>query len=173
MALLASCGQPAANRSAGASDGVTLDIPPATPSQNTVEAPAPPPATPPPPATRPPVTPKPALAKTEAPTAVAKARERAAKPIEPIQQEEQISPPEPSPKRPAAAEKAPAAKLPLPNAVVARTIERIGYACGQVTTTSAVEGAGGPAYKVTCSSGASYRASTVRGHLRFHVWGRK
>lgn len=66
--------------------------------------------------------------------------------------------PEPSAAQPAAA------SLPLPNRVIARTIERIGYACGQVAST--VEGEAG-AYKVTCTSGQSYQATPVRGRYRF------
>ena len=56
------------------------------------------------------------------------------------------------------------ASLPLPNSVVARTIGRIGYPCGQVATASAM---GGGAFKVTCTSGHSYRAAPVRGRYRF------
>ena len=58
-----------------------------------------------------------------------------------------------------------AASMPLPNAVVARTIERIGYACGEVASTSAMEGEG--VFKVTCTSGQSYRAAPVHGRYRF------
>jgi hypothetical protein len=57
-----------------------------------------------------------------------------------------------------------AASLPLPNRVIARTIERIGYACGQIVST--VEGEAG-VYKVTCTSGHSYQATPVRGRYRF------
>ena len=56
------------------------------------------------------------------------------------------------------------ASLPLPNAVVARTIGRIGYPCGQVATSSAM---GDGVFKVTCTSGHSYRAAPVRGRYRF------
>lgn len=59
-----------------------------------------------------------------------------------------------------------AAKMPLPNAVIARTIGRIGYACGQVASTSAVEGQSG-VFKVTCTSGHSYQAAPVRGRYHF------
>jgi hypothetical protein len=58
-----------------------------------------------------------------------------------------------------------AAALPLPNAVVARTLDRIGYSCGKVAATSAV---GSGVYKVTCTSGASYQATPVRGRYHFH-----
>ena len=54
--------------------------------------------------------------------------------------------------------------------LVARTIERIGYSCGQVASTSAVEGAAG-VYKVTCTSGQTYRAAPVHGRYRFRRWG--
>lgn len=60
-----------------------------------------------------------------------------------------------------------AADMPLSNATIARTIHRIGYSCGQVASTSAVEGAAPGVFTVTCSSGATYRASPVRGRYRF------
>jgi hypothetical protein len=59
-----------------------------------------------------------------------------------------------------------AAAMPLPNSVVARTIDRIGYSCGSVASTSAIEGAQG-AFTVTCTSGQSYRAAPVRGRYPF------
>ena len=58
-----------------------------------------------------------------------------------------------------------AASLPLPDAVVARTIERIGYSCGKVT--GAVAGASPGVYQVTCSSGDTYQATPVHGRYRF------
>lgn len=59
--------------------------------------------------------------------------------------------------------------LPLSNSTIARTIERIGYACGEVASTIA---AGAPgAYKVTCTSGQSYQATPVNGRYRFRRWG--
>ena len=66
---------------------------------------------------------------------------------------------------PGPAPEAVAATLPLPNAVIARTIGRIGYPCGQVAATSA---AGTPGvFTVTCTSGHSYRAAPVHGRYRF------
>lgn len=59
-----------------------------------------------------------------------------------------------------------ASKLPLPNSVIARTIGRIGYPCGQVVSTASMDGAPGT-FKVTCTSGHSYRAAPVRGRYRF------
>jgi len=64
------------------------------------------------------------------------------------------------------------ASLPLPNKVVARTIERIGYSCGQVESTTPVEGAAPGVFKVTCSSGQSYRAAPTRGRYHFRRWER-
>lgn len=63
-----------------------------------------------------------------------------------------------------------AASLPLPKKVVARTIERIGYSCGEVASASAIEGAPGT-FKVTCSSGQSYQASPARGRYHFRRLG--
>lgn len=62
------------------------------------------------------------------------------------------------------------ATMPLPNRVIARTIERIGYRCGEVASTAAVEGSPG-VFKVTCSSGQAYQASPVRGRYHFRRLG--
>ena len=71
---------------------------------------------------------------------------------------------------PTAAPQAAPADLPLPKTVVARTIDRIGYACGSVVSTS---GGGTPGvFTVTCSSGQTYRASPVHGRYRFSRAGR-
>jgi hypothetical protein len=72
--------------------------------------------------------------------------------------------------QPAAAEPV-AASLPLPATIVARTIERIGFACGHVDSTTAVEGAAPGTFKVTCSSGQTYQAAPVRGRYHFRRWG--
>lgn len=63
-----------------------------------------------------------------------------------------------------------AASMPLSNATVARTIERIGYRCGSVSSTTAGESAG--VYNVTCSSGQSFQAKPVRGRYHFRRVGR-
>ena len=60
----------------------------------------------------------------------------------------------------------PVAAMPLSNAAIARTIGRIGYSCGSVASTSAVEGEEG-VFNVTCTSGDSYRAAPVHGRYRF------
>ena len=60
-----------------------------------------------------------------------------------------------------------AADMPLPGKTIARTLDRVGYKCGDVSATSAVEGASG-VYNVTCSSGQTYQASRVHGRYRFH-----
>jgi len=59
------------------------------------------------------------------------------------------------------------ASMPLPKATIARTIGRIGYACGQVASTSAIEGEGPGVFKVTCTSGHSYKAAPQRGRYHF------
>ncbi|MDL2340487.1 MAG: DnaJ domain-containing protein [Pseudomonadota bacterium] len=57
------------------------------------------------------------------------------------------------------------AALPLSSGAAARTIERIGYSCGTVSSTVA-SGAPG-VFTVTCTSGQSYRATPVRGRYHF------
>ena len=74
---------------------------------------------------------------------------------------------------PLALESAPAvvaASLPLSDATVARTIQRIGYSCGKVASTVAGEAAG--VFTVTCTSGQSFQARPVRGRYHFRRLGR-
>ena len=59
-----------------------------------------------------------------------------------------------------------AAAMPLPHKTVARTIDRIGYACGTVASTAPVEGAAG-VFTIICSSGQSFQAKPVNGRYRF------
>jgi hypothetical protein len=59
-----------------------------------------------------------------------------------------------------------AASMPLPKPTIARTLHRIGYSCGSVASTSAVDGQAG-VFTVTCTSGQSYRASPQHGRYRF------
>lgn len=59
------------------------------------------------------------------------------------------------------------AALPLPPAVIARTIERIGYPCGEVASTSAADGEAPGIFRVTCTSGHTYRATPVGGRYHF------
>ena len=58
------------------------------------------------------------------------------------------------------------AALPLSKSTIARTIDRIGYRCGEVASATAVDGAPGT-FSVTCSSGQTYRATPVHGRYRF------
>lgn len=77
------------------------------------------------------------------------------------------------PLAPASADAAPqpvAASMPLPNGVVARTIERIGYSCGKVASSAAVDGSPG-VFTVTCTSGQRYQASPIHGRYRFRRLG--
>jgi hypothetical protein len=66
-----------------------------------------------------------------------------------------------------AAPTAAAARMPLPNSVIARTIHKIGYSCGSVASTSPVESGASGTYTVTCTSGQSYQAKPVGGRYRF------
>jgi hypothetical protein len=59
-----------------------------------------------------------------------------------------------------------AARMPLPNSTIARTLHRVGYSCGQVASAVPVDGQAG-VFTVTCTSGQSYRASPQRGRYRF------
>ena len=79
---------------------------------------------------------------------------------------------------PAAAETVPAAPLPEPaaaapsrpalsDAMIAHTLGRIGFPCGRVVSTSPVEDG---AWRIECSSGASYRGSDRSGRMRFKRW---
>lgn len=74
---------------------------------------------------------------------------------------------------PEAATPAAAAKLPLSGRTVARTIGRIGYACGAVSSVTPVEGGTPGVFKVTCASGDAYQARPVNGRYRFRRWGRQ
>lgn len=63
------------------------------------------------------------------------------------------------------------AAMPLPNSVIARTIERIGYQCGEVASATAIEGEGQSVFRVNCTSGGSYQAKLVGGRYRFRRLG--
>lgn len=69
---------------------------------------------------------------------------------------------------PSAMETVAASGLPIAAGVMARTIERIGYACGSVASATPAQGAG--VYKLTCTSGDIYRATPVHGRYRFKRW---
>jgi len=62
-----------------------------------------------------------------------------------------------------------AASMPLSNGVLARTIHRIGYPCGRVSST--VAGGAPGVFTVTCTSGHSYQAAPVHGRYRFRRMG--
>jgi hypothetical protein len=87
----------------------------------------------------------------------------------PDSQPAEVATDQPATETPAAAQSV-AAAMPLSNATVARTIERIGYSCGNVASTAAVDGAEG-AFKVTCSSGQSYQATRLHGRYHFRRLG--
>jgi hypothetical protein len=135
-----------------------------------------------------PVAPKPIAPAVEPPTVIepavneaqsmvprqpkpAATRIRRTVPAQPVMAESQVADEIPDlPTEQVVAQTAPApdsaATMPMSNAAIARVIGRIGYACGSVTSTTAVEGSPG-VFSVTCSSGDSYRAAPVRGRYHF------
>jgi hypothetical protein len=149
--------------------GVTIPLPPAVPA-----------AEPPP---QPPEQKNGSVPEPEAPEEKAIAGEEADKPAPAA---EKAKPPAPQPK---AAEKPeaeppeaePATKTvertgerpPLSDSLIASTIRRIGYPCPSVRSTSAISGDGpSPSgYRITCSSGDTYRGTVINGHLRFRKFG--
>lgn len=164
MMALAGCGDSAQQTSKAApNSGVTIELPEpvlndatAPPSAEQAEA----------------VEPKPPL--SDAPTrAVASGK---AETRDLAENKKPLAAPEPQPAPPPEASRAaedatPASttsRPPLPNAVIARTLERIGFRCGSVTSTARIEGSDDPsAYEVTCTSGQKYRASARTGRYRF------
>jgi len=74
------------------------------------------------------------------------------------------------PPAPAAAADATPAQLPISNVQAARTIDRIGFSCGEVVSTERVLTDGGAVFRINCSSGQSYRGTTQRGRFRFRRW---
>ena len=122
------------------------------------------------------ISPAPPLTLTQEGAAVARPTLRSTAPsrrVVPAVREEAASAPEPvapdlAEAPPTQAEEsmpAVAARLPLADATVARTIRRIGYPCGSVASTAAGSGAG--VFVVTCTSGHSYRATPINGRYRF------
>ena len=57
--------------------------------------------------------------------------------------------------------------LPLSRALIARTIERIGYPCGAIASATEADGQAPGVFQVTCTSGHSYRATPERGRYHF------
>ena len=157
-ASLAACGSPEANQAAAEDAGVTIELPPE-------------PAEAPPPPVGQPAAPSEAA---EPPPEPPKSEEPAAKEAPPIPKAEEKAPaPEPAPEPP---EERPAAgpRPPLPDATIARTIERIGYRCGNVVSASREEGSasGPPTYRIACSSGETYRGTDRGGRMYFRPWER-
>lgn len=156
---------------------MTIDLPPATPLRNTAganQAAALPPLPSPAPVPAPKVKPAPA-APRERPAA------KEPKPAATPSEEAPIPEPGPPESNATRASEAPVLRRepntepgPLPRPVMASTIRRIGYRC---PTVSSVERESGEAvgaeasYKVTCSSGDTYRARGKGGHVRFRRTG--
>jgi outer membrane biosynthesis protein TonB len=158
---LASCGSEPVNES----EGVTVDLTAAEPSnganafaaaENLVNATVPVA----PPVPEEPVEKKKTEPKTEPKASPPKAEEAPAPaPEEPAAPDESVT-----------ADSEAAAGPPISNALIARTLRRIGFACGEVASTERVLTDGGSVYRINCTNGQSYRGSTVRGRLRFRRW---
>ena len=102
----------------------------------------------------------------------APAEEPPAIPVESITESIQVVrvPAADTPSEDRATQQAAVAALPISNTAIARTIERIGYACGSVDSTAPVDAAGAGIFKVSCTSGDSYRAAPIRGRYHFRRW---
>ncbi len=89
--------------------------------------------------------------------------------------EQPESPPQPAekPRTPAAPDdvKLLSARPPLSDGAIAGTLARMGHPCGTVTAANKVDTSDtGGVYKITCSSGDSYRGTNKGGHLFFRPW---
>lgn len=163
-ASAAGCGSPEADSAAPAEESeVTLELPPELPPATTLPPPAPP-----------------ASQATEASSEPGEAPEKEGgaepKREEPAPAKAEEPPPreEAAPEAPAAEEAGPAgAGPPLADAAIARTIDRIGYRCGNVLSVTRLEetnAAGQPVYRIACSSGETYRGTNRGGRMYFRPW---
>jgi hypothetical protein len=167
---LGACGSSASDDpTRGDTNGITVELPPPTPFKADEEA----------------VPPETNNVSDEVPANVAgeappKAEEAPAKGEVPAVPKEADKPPpraEPAPKGKAETEanvgdtRLLPGRVPLPDAAIARTIERIGFPCGTVVSSNRVDNPGGDAtYKIVCSSGASYQGTNKGGRLFFREW---
>jgi hypothetical protein len=147
----------------GAGAAVTVPVPGAKPKPVATQQPAAEGADVPAPSLAPAPAVRPRMAKRTAPRAEPKVAEQAVAsgPFEEIAASQAV---EAAPALGDAPAEAAQASLPLSRAAIARTIHRIGYSCGQVASTSQILGG---MFKVTCTSGDSYRAAPVHGRYRF------
>jgi hypothetical protein len=161
--FIAACGSQPEN--ATSDQGVTVDLPGAEPANSAnalasaeplpnATEPAPPPS-------------EPATAKPEPVPGKAEPTSPPAEP-EPAGASADTAPATADPTASAAG--ATPAQLPISNAQAARTIDRIGFSCGEVVSTERVLTDGGTVFRINCSSGQSYRGATQRGRLRFRRW---
>ena len=144
---------------------LTIPLPPATASESVTAAPSAPAA----PITE--ISPEPQARTPRTTTEAAQVRPPLQidlpeeKPSETAQSEE--SPLVKIAAEPVVANSTASSSMPLPKAVIASTIRRIGYPCSEVASTDAVEGGAPGTFTVTCTSGHSYRAAPVDGRYRF------
>lgn len=147
----------------GAGAAVTVPVPGVKPKPVATQQPAAQSADVPAPSLAPAPAVRPRLAKRAAPKVETKVADQAiaSGPFEEIAASQAV---EAAPALSDAPAEAAQASLPLSRAAIARTIHRIGYSCGQVASTSQILGG---MFKVTCTSGDSYRAAPVHGRYRF------
>lgn len=164
IACLSACGPAEGGNGAVEDAGVTVELPPELPPQAPTPPPAAEPAAPPEKAEAPP--------EPEEPAPVEKADVPEPEPRETPPPAKAEEPREPEQPQPEAAPEAPPARLPLPNATIARTIDRIGYRCGSVVSAAAAErnGEGQAVYRIACSSGETYRGTNRGGRMVFRPW---
>ena len=124
-----------------------------------------------------------ALLNAAAPPAVPEAPDKRAQP-EKVKADSDATPPADEPDAPAstsaeapkedpappATQDAAPSRPPVSNTEMARTIQRIGFSCGEVVSTERVLTDAGAVFKINCSSGQSYRGSTSQGRMRFRRW---
>ena len=173
-ALAGACGsgdrQPAPGEQLAAAAPVTIELPPELP----------PPAEPPKAEEKPaaPV-PEEAPEEVEEKAALPKtAAETEAPPPKKADAGAEAGAPAEEPRQPAEEPAAPAEEVgpvgerpPLPDATIARTIDRIGYRCGAVRSAARVEQSGGsPVYRISCASGETYRGTNRGGRMYFRPW---
>ena len=159
LLLVSACGDVSRNKAEVANEGLVVELP--EPAAPPVKAAAPVKAE--------------AIDGKEAPVTDAPSERLPEKAVEEPKPKKAESEPQPAEEAPPADEaprpapQAAPARALLPDAVIARTLDRIGFPCGSVTSSARMEGSDDPtALKVTCSSGQTYRASSKTGRYRFN-----
>ncbi|MDT9598959.1 hypothetical protein [Sphingosinicella rhizophila] len=165
---LAACGSQGGDESARSNGTVTLELPPATPFNPSENVSALENQT----NTASDVADNASVAEDEQPAPKAAETETSAAEEKPAAPKPADAPPKQAGSAETSSEEARLlpARLPLADAEIARTIERIGFACGEVIASNRVESGDQEAYKVSCSSGKSYQGTMKNGRMFFREW---